>query len=100
MDISKIQYAVLENTGRLNTMMFPAEQPLTPAQMGIDVPLSGYTTIIINDGRVIDRNLKICGHNRAWLNAELKKRGGLSPDKVYILTVNSADEIYFLPMEK
>jgi len=99
-DISKIQYAVLETNGQLNTILFPAEQPLTPAQIGIAVPPSGYTTIIINDGRVIDRNLEITGHNRAWLSAELKKRGGLSPDKVYILTVNSAGEIYYLPMKK
>lgn len=100
LDISKIQYAVLETNGQLNTVLFPAEQPLTPAQMGIDVPLSGYTTIIINDGRVIDRNLEISGHNRSWLKKELKKRGGLSPDKVYIFTVNSAGEIYYLPKKK
>ena len=99
MDISKIQYAVLETDGQLNIVLFPAEQPLTPAQMGIAVPDSGYTTIIINDGKVIEQNLKVTGHNRAWLEKELKKRGGLRPERVYILTVNGAGEIYYLPME-
>lgn len=99
MDISKIKYAVLETDGVLNTMLYPEEQPLTPSQMGIQVPDTGYATIIINDGTVIDENLRRVGHNRKWLDTELKKRGDVKPERVYIMTVNDAGQIYFLPME-
>ena len=98
-DISKIKYAVLETDGVLNTVLYPAEQPLTPAQMGIQVEDTGYVTIIINDGRVLDKNLKRLGHNRKWLDTELKKRGDIPPERVYIMTVNDAGQIYCLPME-
>ncbi len=98
-DISKIKYAVLETDGVLNTVLYPAEQPLTPAQMGIQVEDTGYVTIIINDGRVLDKNLKRLGRNRKWLDTELKKRGDIPPERVYIMTVNDAGQIYCLPME-
>ncbi|MGE4354264.1 MAG: DUF421 domain-containing protein [Oscillospiraceae bacterium] len=98
-DISKIKYAILETDGVLNTVLFPEEQPLTPAQMGISVPDTGYTMIIINDGVVIESNLEKSGHNRKWLYYELKKRGVTKPERVFIMTVNNAGQIYFLPME-
>ncbi len=99
-DISKIKYAVLETDGVLNAILFPAEQPITPSQMGISVPDTGYQTIIINDGNVIENNLKLLNLDKNWLNLELKKRGNLSPKEVFIMTVNDAKQIYFLAKEK
>jgi uncharacterized membrane protein YcaP (DUF421 family) len=99
MDISKIQYAVLETDGVLNTILYPEEQPVTPSQLGIQVPDTGYATIVINDGFVLDENLKRLGKNRKWLDKELKKRGDIRPERVFIMTVNGADQIYFLPKE-
>lgn len=99
MDISKVKYAVLETDGVLNTMLFPAEQPLTPSQMGIEVSDTGYATIIINDGTVIEKNLARMGKNNKWLLKELKARGGLKPEQVYLMMVNNAGQIYFLPLE-
>ena len=98
-DISKIKYAILETDGVLNTMLFPEEQPLTPSQMGINVPDTGYSSIVINDGTVIDKNLKRLGHDLKWLQNELRKRGITQAKNVFIMTVNDAGQIYFLTME-
>lgn len=98
-DIQKIKYAVLETDGVLNTILFPSEQPLTPSQMGISVPDTGYSTIVINDGQVVTKNLERLNLDDAWLDAQLKKHGYDSAKQVFIMIVNDAKEIYILPME-
>lgn len=99
-DISKIQYAILETDGRLNTILFPAEQPLTPAQMHITVDDPGYPTILINDGKLIAANLQRVGRDARWLEKELRSRGAGSPAEVYLFTLNKAGQIYYAAKEK
>lgn len=98
-DVGKIEYAVLETNGKLSILPYAAEKPVTTAAAGISVPDAGYTSIIICDGRVISENLPLVGRDRTWLDSELKRRGIRSPEQVFIMTVNSAGQIYFAAKE-
>lgn len=100
LDVSKIKYAVLETDGRLNTILFPSEQPVTAGQMNITVEDPGYTTILINNGRLLSENLKRCGRDENWLQKELKNRGAKRVNEVYLMTLNSSGQIYFLKSEE
>lgn len=95
MDISKVKYAILETDGTLNVVQFPAETPVTPAQLGLDVDDPGKPAIVINDGRVMTDNLIGCGKNEAWLNKELKRRNMKSSKDVYLLSIDAMGQIYF-----
>lgn len=99
LDISRVEYAVLETDGRLNVMLYPREQPVTAGQMKLDVPDGGYPKIIISDGTVNEDNLTRAGFDRRWLEKELKKRGVSGAEKVFLMTVNDAKEIYFAKKE-
>jgi len=98
-DISKVKVAILETDGTLNTILYPAEQPVTPAQLGIAVADEGYPVMLINDGKIMEENLALMKKDRTWLRKELKKRGAARPEDVYLLSVNQLDEIYYAPME-
>ncbi len=98
-DISKIEYAVLEPDGKLSILPYAVEKPASASAAGISVPDAGYTSIIINDGRVMSENLALTGRDRTWLDSELKRRGIGSPQQVFIMTVNAAGQIYFAAKE-
>lgn len=98
-DISKVKYAILETDGRLNTILFPAEQPVTARQMNISVKDPGFPVIIVNDGKIMKENLDIAEKTEDWLNTELKKHGVSGPEQVYILSVDKSGQIYYAPME-
>ena len=99
LDISRVEYAVLETDGRLNVMLYPPEQPVTAAQMNVPCADSGYPVIVISDGHVIEENLTRMGLERKWLDRELKKRGVSGAEKVFLMTVNSQKEIYLAESE-
>ena len=74
-DIRKVEYAILETSGQLNVLPFPSESPPSASQLGIRAEDAGYPSIVINDGKVLEENLRLLGHDPAWLRTELKAQG-------------------------
>lgn len=99
-DIEQIQYAVLETNGNLSIILRQCEQPVTPSVLGIELKDEGYSHIIVNNGRVLDNNLKLLGRDRNWLKNELKKHKLSSPDMVYLMTLNESGTVYFQRKEE
>ena len=99
LDISRVEYAVLETDGRVNVLLYPREQPVTAGQMNATTRDAGYPVTVISDGRVYEDNLKLLKLDRKWLDAELKKRTARGAEGVFLMTVNGAKEIYFAEKE-
>lgn len=87
-NIQDIKYAVLENSGQLSVFPWEAQQPLTAQQLGLEV---GDTVvlpmILINDGRLIHRNLAACGRNEVWLKKELQRQN-VPLQQVFLMTID------------
>lgn len=98
-DISLVEYAVLETNGQLNTLLFPLERPVTARDVNAAPANNGYPVIIINEGRVMSRNLKIKGRDDNWLKKELKRRGIEFAENVYLMTLDDSGNIYFAAKE-
>lgn len=98
-DIAQVEYAVLETNGVLNTLLFPQFRPVSAGDMGLNPDGGGYPVVIINDGRVLEENLRHAGRDRRWLERELSRRGASGPRAVYLLTLDEAGRVYYAPME-
>ena len=93
-DINQIEYAVLETNGNLSIILKKAEQPLTPASLGLSPDNDGYAHIIINDGRVLFNNLRLLGRDERWLSKELKNRKLHSAKEVYLMTLSETGKLF------
>lgn len=87
-DIKSIEYAVLETDGKLNLLPYPAERPVTAAQMQLKPPDGGYVHIVISDGRVLEGNLRHLGLDLDWLSQQLSAQGVAGAEDVYLMTVD------------
>lgn len=99
-DIAAVDYAILETDGTLNVVLVPDMRPVTAGQMGVAAKDSGYAHIIINDGKLMSRNLRLCGRDEGWLQKELHRRNIKSHRDVFLMTLNGAGEIYLVGKEK
>ena len=99
-DIRKIEYAILETDGKLNIIPYPSEAPVTAAQMGLPAPNTGFPTIVISDGRILDANLRYLGLDKSWLTDRLHENGAEDAAQVFMMTVNDAGQIYFARKEQ
>jgi len=99
LDISRIKYAILETDGRLNIVLFPSERPATAGQLQVQTQDSGYPMIIINNGKIVPKNLLLCGKDEAWLDKQLSDRQVKNVRDVYLMSINSSGQIYFAATE-
>lgn len=74
-DISQVEFAVLEVSGKLTVLKKGQHQPVTPKDMNMKVKNKGLSTEIIYDGVVVENNLKQMNKDRKWLDMELKNQG-------------------------
>ena len=99
LDISKIEYGILETDGRLNVILYASESPVTPAMLNIETSRDAYPAIIINDGHVMETNLRHLGRDMGWLTKQLNERGAKSPSDVFLMTLNKSGQIYYAAKE-
>lgn len=99
LDLSTVEYAILETDGKLNVIPSPACRPVTAGQMGLEVEDSGYPIMVINDGRVLSENLRLLGLDENWLKKQLQQQGLSSPEQVYLMTADMAGGIFLAPKE-
>lgn len=98
-DISQVEYAVLETNGLVNTVLFPEYRTVQNGDLDIVKKPADYPVTIINDGKVMEDNLRLMGRDLQWLKKELKSRRASSPKDVYLLTLDSEGNIYYAAME-
>ena len=55
--------------------------------------------IIINNGKVIQKNLIQCGKDSKWLQKELAERKVKAIKDVYLMSLNEAGQIYLAKSE-
>lgn len=98
-DISTVQFAVLETDGKLNAIQYPGERPVSANDLGIEVHDMAYPTIIINEGHLLESNLRRMDRDPNWLKGELKQRNIKNIKDVYYMTVDLNGNIYFAEKE-
>ena len=96
----EIKYAVLETSGQLSLLPWTRTQPPTAQQLGLEIPDdTTMPVILIDDGRVLEKNLSSCGRNDTWLQQELKRQGCSSPRKIFLLTLDEQGQVYCIKKE-
>lgn len=100
LDISTVEYAVLETNGQLNVVLYPTERPATAGQLKLSPADDGYFSIIVSDGRVLSENLERMGRDRRWLAGELRRRKAAGPQDVYLLMLSDAGQVYYAAKER
>ncbi len=100
-DLMSVKYAILETDGQLSVLLYPAEQPATPRQLGRAVKDDLFLPqVLINDGRVLDSALTYRGLSRSWLMQSLAERGFHRADEILLFTIDDAGKILCIQKEE
>ncbi len=98
-DLTTVKYAILETSGSLSVLLYEEHQPLTPQQLSIPCTTPSLPIIIINDGRVLDKQLHWLGYNRTWLQKQLRERNFSDPKQVFLLTADETGVVFCVGKE-
>jgi len=82
--ISDIDYAVMENDGKINVLPKSKAKPLTQEDIGLNLPQEKASFILIENGKIDEAELKRANKTRAWLKKEIKKQGKGNIENVFL----------------
>ena len=96
--VEEVQYAVLENSGQLSVLPWARQKPPTAEELGFHPAEGTLPVILINDGRVLQKNLRRCGRDEAWLQSVLKREKHTAGE-IFLLTVDENGKTLCIPKE-
>lgn len=93
-NISDIEYAILENSGKLSIIPKFTKTPMTKEDMKIRGEDENLPIGIILDGKLNKENLRVSGYDMDWLTKKLKENKVNNFDEVFIAMLDSKDNLY------
>jgi uncharacterized membrane protein YcaP (DUF421 family) len=98
LDITSVQYAILETNGNLSVFPYAHLRPACAADAGISVEAQALPVTVIADGCLYRENLKAAGKDMAWVRHTLGSRHTTQKD-TWLLTVDGNDNVLWQGME-
>lgn len=95
LEIETVQYAILETNGTLTVFPYPAYQPATAKDSGIEASRQELPYTIISDGQILSDNLSILGRDLSWLQSFLSANR-CTPSDVLLLTVTQRGKTHLI----
>ncbi len=98
LDISQVQFAVLETNGNLSVFPYPKFRPASAEEAGVQPEAQYLPVTVIADGHLFRDDLKHAGKDDAWLSkvlAEHKAKLG----STLLLTVDDAGRVIWIGKE-
>ena len=90
-DISDVNYAILEQNGKLSVFLKKERQTVTLEDSRIQKQDEGICHAVIIDGKINESNLQFSGKSQDWLCGLLRTHN-INMKEIFLLTVNDTDQ--------
>ena len=98
LDITTVQFAILETDGQLSVFPYPKDCPARAKDAGIEAKKQFLPITVIEDGYLSAENLKKAGKDEAWVEKVLKERRA-DKKTTLLLTVDPSDRVVWIGKE-
>lgn len=92
-DPAQVSTAVLETSGAVSVFPKADSRPVSPADLGIEVPAEGLPLPLVLDGHVNRANLQRGGLTESWLQKSLHALGYGTPRQVLFCCLNTQGQM-------
>ena len=99
LDVTTVQYAILETDGSLSVFPFPKDMPATAKDAGIQAKKQYLPVTIVEDGFFSRENLKRAGKDEAWVRSVLS-RNNSTLSETFLLTVDRTGKVNWVGKEE
>ena len=98
LDITRVQYAILETNGNLSVFPFPRYCPPAAKDLGTAVQPQYLPMTILEDGVILKENLEKAGKDHRWLERILANKKTAARE-VLLLTVDAENQVVLIRKE-
>ncbi len=93
-DLSKVEYAIMEVSGKVTFLLKSEYEPITGMDMKIKKDINNLSAVLIMDGNIMEKNLINLGKDKKWLLKEINDNNYNVSDIFLLLYNNGKITIY------
>lgn len=93
-DISEVKYTILEPNGHFSIIKKESHNPVTPIDLNLNSKPVYIPLVIINDGKLLEANLKKADINVTWLMNNLAMYNINDVSNVFLATIDFSKKLY------
>lgn len=97
--VADVEFAILENSGKLSVLPKADKRPLTAADLMQPVQQETIPLPLVIDGTPVEKSLNNIGRDTDWLTQQLKQRGYPDLDQVFFASIDSLGYMYIDPKD-
>ena len=98
-DIQDVDYAIVETNGKISVFQDIKKQAVNPSQLKLDVKKECIPKIIISDGILLKKSLKIYKISEDIILEKLKSKN-LKTKDIFIMTITEDNKYFIVPRDK
>ena len=98
-NISDVEYAILETSGQVTIIQKPNRRTTIPEDFDIMPEYEGIPYDLVVDGKVMYNNLKLLEKDYEWLQKEVRKFG-YEPEEALVVTFDGKGQFFCQKKEK
>ena len=92
-NISDVEYAILETSGQVTVIQKPEKRNTIPEDFNITPEYEGIPYDLVVDGKVMNANLQAIGKNYNWLKKQVEKFN-MKPEEALVVTYDGKGQIF------
>lgn len=93
-NLHDVEFAILEQNGQLSVIPKSQARPVTPQDLNVPTEYEGMPTVVLEDGNIIEDNLRRIGLDKDWLLEQLPRHGVPDPKAVAVAMVDTRGRLY------
>lgn len=94
-DISQIEYAIVETNGNISVLPKAQACPVTNGDMHINADESALNVILVNDGKLMEENLKYLALDEKYVKGIIAKQKTKQIKDVLILSTSKNGDVFY-----
>jgi len=99
-DLSKVDYAIMEPSGKISVLLRAAELPPSCADMSIVKEETGVCFPVVVNGGFNQGYIRAAGRTPEWVREQLNLHGILAEQQVYIMTCDCAGNVTIITKDE
>jgi uncharacterized membrane protein YcaP (DUF421 family) len=94
-NIDEIEYAILETNGELSIIPRSELEPATKKDLNLESSKPVLPVLLISDGRLIEKNLKIINKDEKWFFEQLSQNEINSVENIFIAYLSTNNKLIY-----
>ena len=98
-DITEVDYAIIEQNGKMTVLPKAEYAQPTCRDLGIEVACRGLCHILVSDGNINEYGLQLTGKSRAWLDDTLRQQKK-KLQNIFLMTLDDSETVRIIDKDQ